>query len=146
MCVTRDRSLTSPPKGTSMFENVSFNMSVIVQCHSKAVYQHADEPGWIKVSPNWNSLQCCMSVEQQGRSRRFRSEGDKLFRGLLSDSSSSRFQLHLSLAAKEPHDHKQHSTREPTLVLLKWYTIKISNLKLPNSGWHRMTLEHRQGE
>ena len=35
----------------------------------------------------------------QGRSHHFRSEGDKLFRGQLSDLSSSRIQLHLSLVA-----------------------------------------------
>ena len=72
----------------------------------------------------------CLMVKatgHHGRSRHFRSEGDKLFRDLLSDSSSSHIQLHLSLVAKEPHNHKQHSTRGPTSGL---YNYILSNLKL----------------
>ena len=65
----------------------------------------------------------------QGCSHHFRSEGDKLFRGPLSDSVSSRIQLHLSLVAKEPHKHKQHSTRGltsgPYNYILSKYEVKI---------------------
>ena len=60
----------------------------------------------------------------QRRSHHFRSEGDKLFRGVMSDSLSSRIQLHLSLVAKEPHNHKQHSTRGPTWGLYNYILSK----------------------
>lgn len=54
---------------------------------------------------------------QQGCTHHFRSKGDKLLRDLLSDLSSSRNPLHLSVAETQgkPHKHKQHNTRKPTL-------------------------------
>ena len=75
------------------------------------------------------TLLSLLEVDDQGCSHHFRSEGDKLFRGLLSDSLSSRIQLHLSLVAKEPHKHKQHSTRGltsgPYNYILSKYVVKI---------------------
>ena len=65
----------------------------------------------------------------QGHSHHFRSEVDKLFKGLLSDLSYSGIQLHLSLVTKEPHNQKQHSTKGLTLVLKKYILSKsIVNL------------------
>ena len=72
----------------------------------------------------------CDCDSDHGHSHHFRSEGDKLFRGLLSELSSSRIQLHLSLVAKEPHNHKQHSTRGPTSCLYNYTLSKSKAAKL----------------
>lgn len=54
-----------------------------------AVFVTGDKSMWSTINVN------------VGRSHHFTSEGNKLFRGLLSDSSFVQIQLHLSLAAKQ---------------------------------------------
>lgn len=70
----------------------------------------------------------------EGRSHRFRSEGDKSFRDLLSELSSSHIHLHLCWAAKlgKPHKHKQNQESDFSSLQIIFYQSQNLNTKLPN--------------
>ena len=65
----------------------------------------------LSVSGSLNPLDGALELRAfVSQTRGVRSEGDKLLRGLLSDSLSSRIQLHPFLVAKEPQTAQHQGT------------------------------------